>query len=205
VPVAKIEGASNLQLTGITGTMKDLLAIGIGGWIGTAIVVGYFYTRNVEFDVKTVAIACLAPVGVSLTFDIMYQLLRLNAYVINAMFQHDVVMFSITLLSFAFIAHIIYKSKYGVQFLDTRETLIEEGGQEGEGDEEEEGGEEGEEEGESVESESIEGESVDGESTERDSVESEEKKSVKEVDTREETSDVVEVSASDIVTELPSI
>lgn len=102
---------------------RDLIAMGIGGWVGTALVIGYFYVQNVHFDLKTVAVACLLPFTVGICTEVVYYLVRMNTFLLGTMLLPEVVVLTTTLMGIATIAYVIYKERCGVRFLDVREEL----------------------------------------------------------------------------------
>ena len=132
--------------------VRDLIAMGIGGWVGTAIVIGYFCIQHVQFDMKTVAIACLLPFTVGICTEVMYYIFRMNTFLLGTMLLPEVIVLTTTLMAIATISYVIYQARWGVRFLDVRDEQradaddSDEG--EGEDDREDEGEEESEEEGE---------------------------------------------------------
>lgn len=103
---------------------RDLIAMGIGGWVGAAFVIGYFYIQNVQFDLKTVAIACLLPFTIGLCSEFLHYVIRMNSLLLGAMLLPDVIVIATILASIATIVYVIYKDRWGVRFLDVRNELI---------------------------------------------------------------------------------
>ena len=107
-----------------TAMARDLIAMGIGGWVGAAFVIGYFYIQNVQFDLKTVAIACLLPFTIGLCSEFLHYVIRMNSLLLGAMLLPDVIVIATILASIATIVYVIYKDRWGVRFLDVRNELI---------------------------------------------------------------------------------
>lgn len=102
---------------------QDLIAMGIGGWVGAALVIGYFHVQNVHFDLKTVAIACLLPFTVGICSEILYYILRMNSFLLGTMLLPEVIILTTTLMAIATITYVIYKERCDLRFLDVRDEL----------------------------------------------------------------------------------
>ena len=129
-----------------TAMARDLIAMGIGGWVGAAFVIGYFYIQNVQFDLKTVAIACLLPFTIGLCSEFLHYVIRMNSLLLGAMLLPDVIVIATILASIATIVYVIYKDRWGVRFLDVRNELIPGEEYADESEDEDEGEDEGEDE-----------------------------------------------------------
>ena len=123
---------------------RDLIAMGIGGWVGTALVIGYFYVQNVHFDLKTVAVACLLPFTIGICTEVVYYIILTNSFLLSTMLLPEVIVFTTTLMGIATIAFVLYTERCGLRFLNVRDELRADQ-DEGEEDEEDEENEEDEE------------------------------------------------------------
>jgi len=116
---------------------RDLIAMGIGGWVGTALVIGYFYVQNVHFDLKTVAVACLLPFTIGICTEVVYYIILTNSFLLSTMLLPEVIVFTTTLMGIATIAFVLYTERCGLRFLNVRDELRADQ-DEGEEDEEDE-------------------------------------------------------------------
>ena len=116
---------------------RDLIAMGIGGWVGTALVIGYFYVQNVHFDLKTVAVACLLPFTIGICTEVVYYIILTNSFLLSTMLLPEVIVFTTTLMGIATIAFVLYTERCGLRFLNVRDELRADQ-DEGEEDEDEE-------------------------------------------------------------------
>ena len=118
---------------------RDLIAMGIGGWVGAALVIGYFHLQNVHFDLKTVAIACLLPFTVGICTEVVYYIVRMNSFLLGTMLLPEVIVLTTTLMAIATISYVLYKERWGFRFLEVRDELRADADEEEDEDEDHEG------------------------------------------------------------------
>ena len=71
--------------------MYDFLAMGAGGWVGVAVVLGCFYLGNVPpLDVRVLVPSLAVPLVTSLFFAFLAEFVRLNVIMIQGMFQYNI-------------------------------------------------------------------------------------------------------------------
>jgi len=72
--------------------MYDFLAMGAGGWVGVAVVLGCFYLGNVPpLDVRVLVASLAVPLVTSLFFAFLAEFVRLNVIMIQGMFQYNII------------------------------------------------------------------------------------------------------------------
>ena len=72
--------------------MYDFLAMGAGGWVGVAVVLGCFYLGNVPpLDVRVLVASLAVPLVTSLFFALLAEFVRLNVIMIQGMFQYNII------------------------------------------------------------------------------------------------------------------
>ena len=72
--------------------MYDFLAMGAGGWVGVAVVLGCFYLGNVPpLDVRVLVASLAVPLVTSLFFAFLAEFVRLNIIMIQGMFQYNII------------------------------------------------------------------------------------------------------------------
>lgn len=125
---------------------RDLIAMGIGGWVGTALVIGYFYVQNVHFDLKTVAVACLLPFTIGICTEVVYYIILTNSFLLSTMLLPEVIVFTTTLMGIATIAFVLYTERCGLRFLNVRDELRADVDEEEEEEDQDEGQDEGQDE-----------------------------------------------------------
>jgi hypothetical protein len=72
--------------------MYDFLAMGAGGWVGVAVVLGCFYLGNVPpLDVRVLVASLAVPLVTSLFFAFLAEFVRLNVIMVQGMFQYNII------------------------------------------------------------------------------------------------------------------